>query len=202
MSIFFTQGSITVNIHNVGRIPFFNMEGPKYRISISRSLYQKVKADYPNVIIYPVDNDPIMAKKIAERKKANAEKESIAEKIVMDEKVVIEKVPVATEEVGVTKRVEISVDDKIDDIVKNLPVEDSPIIQPTKEDLIEIESTKATKVSSNKKRYTYLEAVALTKAQLKKILNEDRGFAPGSEFYGGYHDNHDVLVKYVLDSQE
>jgi len=206
MAIFFVSGSINVNVHNEGKVPFFNFIGPKYNFVISRSVYEKVRHDYPGVIIYPVNSDPIMAKKLADRqaeKKVSAElikpkspvelikpKSPVQETVKLEEKVIIE---------PITTKTEITVDEEIDRMLEDAPIEVEEIIQPTEEDWNEI---KANQEVPDFKRYTYAEAVALTKAQLKHILNVDRCFEPGTKYYGGYHDNHDILVKYVLDSQK
>jgi hypothetical protein len=46
------------------------------------------------------------------------------------------------------------------------------------------------------------ELEGMTKTQLKDILNKDREFEAGHEFYGNYHDTHQDLVRKVLSSQK
>ena len=82
----------------------------------------------------------------------------------------------------------------IEQALEELPDEEEEDLIITEEELIE----KAQEISGFT-IYTEDELLQLTKEQLKVILNEDR--EPGTEFYGRYHDNHDVLVKKVLESQ-
>jgi len=205
----------TVNIHNKGMIPWLNVMGPRYNISISWPLYNKLKED-PNIIMHFTNNDPVMNKILAERAQAKAEaaKPIVVEKVEVPEtkEEVIklgEQVPLeggmpepykeipALEEQKVlfeamTKNIDAEIEAKLAEVVE---VEDDVVVQPTEADLIEIEEHK------NFKRYTREELATKTKAQIKQILNVERGHTPGHKFYGGYHDNLPELIDYVLRSQ-
>lgn len=55
---------------------------------------------------------------------------------------------------------------------------------------------------SGMKKYERITLEGMTKAQLKHILNVERAFPPGHEYYGSHHDGHVALVEHVLNSQK
>jgi len=209
-------GFIKVNIHNTGRIPWLNIQGPRYNVSISPSIYRMLSED-PRVVIYPVDNDPIARAKIKEANDAKIAADAVkvedsvvtAAEVTIEEEVVEEitepdiiieegteeeYVPMDTyDDQPIMQILEPDQDDlAIDKALEDLPEED--------EDDFYTETETATETSGIL-AYSKDELLQLTKEQLKVILNKDRGFEPGTEFYGRYHDNHDVLVTKVLNSQ-
>ena len=219
------DGLATVNIHNTGLIPWLNIVGPKYNISISWNLYNMLKAD-PTVSVYLVNEDPVMKKMIQEKEAAKTVKltQEPAPVVVEEKKVeevtevkeaievfkVGEQIPLEGGEVepyaeiaGLEEQQKLfdamisNIDKEIEDKLAEVEevVEEDDVIQPTEEDLIEINE------HLSFKRYTAEELQLLTKAQLKEILNVERGFKPGDACYGGYHDNHSELVEFVLKSQ-
>jgi hypothetical protein len=231
------NGFVKVNIHNEGRIPWLNIQGPRYNISVSATIYRLLRED-GRVVVHPVDNDPVMRAKEAAKKEeqvvvqdevvvqatvdvepeiveeevAEPEiQEEIVEEEVLDEvtepdviieeeeEEVVEEItpePEIREEQPIMQILEPDEEDlAIEQALEELPEEEEENIVITEEELIE----EAQEIS-NFTVYTEDELLQLTKEQLKVILNEDRGFEPGTEFYGRYHDNHDVLVEKVLNS--
>ena len=61
------NGFVKVNIHNEGRIPWLNIQGPRYNISVSATIYRLLRED-GRVVVHPVDNDPVMRAKKQLRK--------------------------------------------------------------------------------------------------------------------------------------
>jgi hypothetical protein len=225
---------VRVNIHNEGKVPWLNIQGPRYGINISSTIYRILKED-PRVMVYPADNDPVMAARLQEQTK------KVEEVVVTDAVEVVVKVQ---EEVQVEEIVEVSNEEDIieieadvvieeledetieevieEEIVEEFEYQEQPIMQilepdeedraidealegysDEEEDLIISEEEILEEVAeiSGVVVYTEDELLLMTKEQLKVILNENRGFEPGTEFYGRYHDNHDVLVAKVLNSQ-
>ena len=89
------DGLATVNIHNTGLIPWLNIVGPKYNISISWNLYNMLKAD-PTVSVYLVNEDPVMKKMIQEKEAAKTVKlTQEPAPVVVEEKKVEEAAPAA-----------------------------------------------------------------------------------------------------------
>lgn len=230
------NGFVKVNIHNEGRIPWLNIQGPRYNISVSATIYRLLRED-GRVVVHPVDNDPVMRAKEAAKKEeqvvvqdevvvqATPEPEIIEEEVIepeVQEEIVEEEVldevaqpdviieedeeevdeeitpePEIQEEQPIMQILEPDEEDlAIEQALEELPDEEEENIVITEEELIE----EAQEISGFT-IYTEDELLQLTKEQLKVILNEDREFEPGTEFYGRYHDNHDVLVAKVLNSQ-
>ena len=212
-------GFVKVNIHNEGRIPWLNIQGPRYNISISSTIYRMLKDD-TRVIVYPVDNDPVMRAKQAAsvqpaKEKVVAVVEPVVEEVVVEDVVevepdiVVEEIEgeVSVEEVVETPEyVEPAIMQILEPDVSDLAIEaalegyndeDEELVEAISEEEILEEAETVSGIYS----YSEDELLQLTKEQLKVILNEDRGFEPGTEFYGRYHDNHDVLVAKVLNSQ-
>ena len=210
---------VKVNIHNEGRIPWLNIQGPRYNISISSTIYRMLKDD-TRVIVYPVDNDPVMRAKQAAsvqpaKEKVVAVVEPVVEEVVVENAVevepdiVVEEIEgeVSVEEVVETPEyVEPAIMQILEPDVRDLAIEaalegyndeDEELVEAISEEEILEEAETVSGIYS----YSEDELLQLTKEQLKVILNEDRGFEPGTEFYGRYHDNHDVLVEKVLNSQ-
>ena len=210
---------VKVNIHNEGRIPWLNIQGPRYNISISSTIYRMLKDD-TRVIVYPVDNDPVMRAKQAAsvqpaKEKVVAVVEPVVEEVVVENAVevepdiVVEEIEgeVSVEEVVETPEyVEPAIMQILEPDVSDLAIEaalegyndeDEELVEAISEEEILEEAETVSGIYS----YSEDELLQLTKEQLKVILNEDRGFEPGTEFYGRYHDNHDVLVAKVLNSQ-
>ena len=210
---------VKVNIHNEGRIPWLNIQGPRYNISISSTIYRMLKDD-TRVIVYPVDNDPVMRAKQAAsvqpaKEKVVAVVEPVVEEVVVEDVVevepdiVVEEIEgeVSVEEVVETPEyVEPAIMQILEPDVSDLAIEaalegyndeDEELVEAISEEEILEEAETVSGIYS----YSEDELLQLTKEQLKVILNEDRGFEPGTEFYGRYHDNHDVLVAKVLNSQ-
>ena len=210
---------VKVNIHNEGRIPWLNIQGPRYNISISSTIYRMLKDD-TRVIVYPVDNDPVMRAKQAAsvqpaKEKVVAVVEPVVEEVVVENAVevepdiVVEEIEgeVSVEEVVETPEyVEPAIMQILEPDVGDLAIEaalegyndeDEELVEAISEEEILEEAETVSGIYS----YSEDELLQLTKEQLKVILNEDRGFEPGTEFYGRYHDNHDVLVEKVLNSQ-
>jgi len=195
-----------VNIHNKGLIPFLNMVGPIYNIGISWPLYNRLKDD-PTVIIYPVSDDPYLEKLRAERE---IQKKKELMKVVEEKTVIKEVFEVSKEEVLITEKKEVNeeievvtekeevldIDLEIDMKLAEVELEeDTEVVHPTEEDLIEIQE------HLSFKRYTYDDLKEKTKAQLKYILNIERSIEPGTKYYGGYHDTHPELIEFVLKTQ-
>lgn len=203
------MSNIKVNIHNEGKIPWLNIQGPRYNISISSPIYGMLRND-PRVIMYPAEDDPIMRDKLAEKERLAAieEKVVVVDKVVVEEEIVlpkeeevVEEVPTEIEEefpqVQIIKDFKTTDDDLlIDEALNALPEEDEEEFGDEEFDDLPFENEIVKEV------YTNEELLELTKENLKTILNDDRGHQPGTEFYGRYHDNHGVLVQKVLDSQE
>jgi hypothetical protein len=213
----------TVNIHNKGLIPWLNMIGPKYNISISWALYNRLKED-PAIVIYLVNEDPVMAKMMVDRETAKnpVKKEEplkVVEEVKIEEKIEIVKeaavkigqqiplegghvepyqeIPALDEQKAlfdptIASNLDKEIEEKLLEVDES---EEDDVVQPTEEDLVEIQE------HLTFKRYSSDELMLFTKARLKNILNVERGFKPGDAYYGGYHDNHPELVEFVLKSQ-
>jgi len=195
------MGLVRVNIHYKGKIPWLNIQGPRYNIGLSPSIYKLLKED-PRVSIYPIDNDPIMKAKKAATVAPKVEPVEVIKEVI-EEEVLVEGEVVIDEEI-LEETVEEYVEPNLDDIEVtdedlaieaalddyDEEIEDEVSILP---ELIEKAATHA--------EYTKAELEVMTKADMKSILNNDRGFEPATDFYGRYHDNHDVLLQKVLDSQ-
>lgn len=213
------MGLVRVNIHYNGKIPWLNIQGPRYDIGLSPSIYNLLKDD-PRIQIHPTNNDPIMkAKKAAEAEALRATQpvvETVVDEVVVEDEVVIieeeetliegelvpefvEEEPVVDEEVRPEPVIETELstteeDLAIEEALRDYDEEEEDIVL-YEEEIIEAEEL------ANFVRYEEHELLEMTKAAMKSILNDERGFEPGNEFYGRYHDNHDVLIAKVLDSQ-
>lgn len=266
------MGLIRVNIHYTGKIPWLNIQGPRYDIGLSASIYRLLSND-PRISVYPVDNDPVMAAMKAAKKAAEVvvpeiepeeevnsideieinvenahiinipkltkketseepiEEEVVTEDIVVEfpdtepmttneepeevieEEIQIEGETVTAEEVQALDEVAPEVefveptlptadytaeDMAIEAELENEPEEDDDDDIIFSDDRV-LEIVQA--YSAGFPRYEKADLLEKTKAELKAILNDEREFAPATEFYGRYHDNHDVLLQKILDSQ-
>jgi hypothetical protein len=212
-----SNGFIRVNIHNKGRIPWLNIQGPRYNISVSATIYRMLRED-ARVIVHPVDNDPVMEAKAKKESEPIITKTTVQPEVKLEEEtlipepetedvdVIIEEnedlieeheEPVSYEEQPIMQILEPDEDDlAIDQALEDFPEDEEEDLIITEDELgEEIQEILTVTI------YTEDELLQLTKEQLKVILNKDRGFEPGTEFYGRYHDNHDVLVSKVLNSQ-
>ncbi len=202
-------GLVAVNIHTKGRIPWLNLMGPRYNINISNAIYQLLVSD-PRVEIYRVENDPTV--KPGQKEPVQEEKPAVKTSVLkVDDSVKIEKVEkpetivepvkeVKKEEIVVTtflkeekKEKELDpINEEIETKLAELPEE------PELEFKIPEEEKDGTVVVSYKKE----DLEPMTKAQLKRILNIERGFEPGHQYYGSHHDGKEALIEYVLESQK
>lgn len=178
---------VNVNIHNTGLIPILGRKGPIWNMGMSNSLYRRLKA-IPGIEIFTVQEDRVRS---ITQKKVEVKKEAPAPEVVKEEIVI-------TPEEEVIK-VEVEADDfdkLIESQLEEIPEEEAPDIVLNEQDLKEI-AEKATI-----KKYTATVLADKTKAEIKSILNDERGYQPGEKYYGRYKDTHPVLVKKVLDSQK
>jgi hypothetical protein len=190
-------GYVQVNIYNKNRIliPLLGRRDAVIKnLGIGANLYKKLK-QVPGIEIYTVQEDAQRIKNLQTQEvKASVAVEStikLEEKIEIKEEVqVIEKV---IEEVQL---VEENLDALIEEKLEELPEEEVEDIILTQEDFEEIAE------QNSIKKYEKSVLEGMTKAQLKEILNVERGFEPGHKYYGGYHDTQPTLVGYVLNSQK
>jgi hypothetical protein len=178
---------VYVNIHNKDIIPFLRRRGPVYGMGMSVQLYNRLR-EIPGVEIYTIQQD--------EERKIAAQIKKVTEEVIAPKPqttVRLEPKVVPVVQTVITKdETDLLIDAKLNQLPEDR--EDDIVLNET--DFAEI----AEKASIKKYEPSVLKEK--TKAQLKQILNVERGFEPGHKYYGGYHDNHDVLMKYVLDSQK
>jgi hypothetical protein len=219
-------GLVAVNIHTKGRIPWLNLMGPRYNITISNAIYQLLAAD-PRVEIYRVDMDPKLkpgqVPTQATSQAAPTPKESTikVEDTVKIEKVEEKKVEPIKEEVKVEQVLPTPkplVDDNIvistsvdpDKKEEEVKIQMDPIDEEIETKLAELpeEPELEFKIPEEEKDGTLMvtykkeDLEPMTKAQLKRILNVERGFEPGHQYYGSHHDGKEALISYVLESQK
>jgi hypothetical protein len=174
---------VHVNIHNKDIIPFLRRRGPIYGMGMSVQLYNRLR-EIPGVEIYTVQQDE-------ERKIADQIKKVTSN--VSDENIWLKPQATPTVQTVVAKdETDLLIDAKLNQLPEDK--EDDIVLNET--DFVEI----AEKGSIKKYELSVLNEK--TKAQLKNILNVERGFEPGHKYYGGYHDTREALLKYVLDSQK
>jgi len=207
-------GLIAVNIHTKGRIPWLNLMGPRYNINISNAIYQLLVSD-PRVEIYRVENDP----KIKQGQKEQVKEEkpvvtATTSTLKVDDSVKIEKVAepekveTIVEQIKETKKEEVVVTTFVDD--KEQKEEIDPIDEEIETKLAELpeEPELEFKIPEEEKDGTVMvmykkeDLEPMTKSQLKRILNIERGFEPGHQYYGSHHDGKEALIEYVLESQK
>jgi hypothetical protein len=215
---------IRVNIHNTGRIPILNIPGPKYNMTISLGIYRLLRR-HPAVIMRTVEEDEILAKQNAPIQKVDPKisKLTLEDAIKIVEKST-EKQPLTTQELSETLKVDIKKTDNMQ-ALERLKIEDS-YTQPQKEvTKTELDLAIDARISelpeepeddfnlaqsfgnseiakSVVRKYKQRDLKLMNKADLKKILNVERGYKIGDKYYGGYHDGHTALVKFILESQE
>jgi len=177
-------GYVYVNIHNKEIIPFLRRRGPIYGMGMGIPLYNRLK-EIPGIEIYTVEEDE--QRKLAAQIKPTVQKETAIATTKTEPKVVT---------VIKTEVVKDETDLLIDAKLQELPEDKENDIVLNEEDFVEIAEKAAIK------KYELSVLKEKTKAQLKHILNVERGFEPGHKYYGGYHDTHESLVKYILDSQK
>lgn len=216
------MGLIRVNIHHTGKIPWLNIQGPRYDIGLSPSIYRLLKND-PRIQVFPVDADPVMeakraAKKAAKLAKLEPEVEieddviepEVEPEVEIEEEIQIEGIIVDTEDELIED--DECVEEYVEPQLNNLEVTDEDIaielaaenFDDENDDEIEFTEEEVLKEAEELVgfvKYNNSELIDMTKADMKIVLNEDRGFEPATEFYGRYHDNHDVLLQKILDSQ-
>jgi len=218
---------IKVNIHTKGNIPWINKIGPLYGWELSPALFRLLSQDR-RVEIYLVEDDPKkpLVKKVVEVKVEPEEdlfyvepekiKEETKEELPSVEKQWIpeEKVnealaePIKPVEVIVAEKEEFKLpnfleetiateDDKIDEAIA-AALEELPEID---DDELEFDEYKEDEIINyeSSRIYTSEELANMTKADMKEILKE-RGHI-NDEYTGRYHDNVDVLIRKVLETQ-
>jgi uncharacterized glyoxalase superfamily metalloenzyme YdcJ len=223
-------GYVQVNIYNKNRIliPLLGRRDAVIKnLGIGANLYKKLK-QVPGIEIYTVQEDAQRIKnlqaqqavanvavesnitleakievqeevqvfEVQEEIKAELTVEGHAEVTVIDEVQIIEEV---IDEQPIIEEVQLqqeNLDALIEEKLEELPEEEVEDIILTQEDFEEIAE------QNSIKKYEKSVLEGMTKAQLKEILNVERGFEPGHKYYGGYHDTQSTLVGYVLNSQK
>jgi hypothetical protein len=197
-------GYVQVNIYNKDRIliPLLGRRDAVIKnLGIGAKIYNKLK-QVPGIEIYTVQEDAQRIKNLqAQQAVASVtvqSKVSVEEKVEIKEEVqVIE--PVIEEQPAVEEVIQLAeenLDALIEEKLEKLPEEEVEDIVLTQEDFEEIAE------QNSIKKYEKSVLEGMTKAQLKEILNVERGFEPGHKYYGGYHDTQPTLVGYVLNSQK
>jgi hypothetical protein len=196
-------GYVQVNIYNKNRIliPLLGRRDAVIKnLGIGAKLYNKLK-QVPGIEIYTVQEDAQRIRNLQAQQAlasvAVQSKVSVEEKVEIKEEVqviepVIEEQPII-EEVQLQQE---NLDALIEEKLEELPEEEVEDIILTQEDFEEIAE------QNSIKKYEKSVLEGMTKAQLKQILNVERGFEPGHKYYGGYHDTQSTLVGYVLNSQK
>jgi hypothetical protein len=196
-------GFVRVNIHNQGTIPWLGLNGPLYNYDISQSLFDILR-NTPGVLIKTVDQEnkeqaekAEAARKAAEeaKRKAEIEKEATEEANAIMEKTASDGLSVS-DDVKVAQAVADSDPDKdffekVEDQINALPDQKSEIAE------------KVVAPTEGFKKYTEHDMDKMTTDQMRKILNEERGFSdPDSPYHGRYHDTIDGLKKKIRASQK
>jgi hypothetical protein len=186
------NGYFTIVIYNRSRmvIPMLGRRDEKIVMSVGVGLYRTLKG-IPGIQVYTLEEDN---KRLAESRVQQYQ----AAPEVKSQPVVSEKV-VVSDTVSVVKpaTVEYSEEDSlIEKKLNELPEDEEESIVLNEADFEEIAER------ASIKKYEKSVLSTMTKAQLKNILNVERGFAPGHKYYGGYHDTQPTLVGYVLNSQK
>jgi ribosomal protein L18 len=217
-------GYITVNIYNKNKmlIPILGRRDAVIRnMTISERIYNKIK-EFPGIEVYTIAEDKVRLSNIQSQKQIKV----VVDEVQPQEEVVVQHLEAeikselvveghaefkAVKEVAVEVAVESEVvveghaeltlnqenlDALIEEKLEQLPEDEFEDIVLTEEDFEEIAE------HNSIKRYEQSVLEGMTKAQLKDILNVERGFEPGHKYYGGYHDTHVALVQYVLNSQK
>jgi len=196
-------GYVQVNIYNKNRIliPLLGRRDAVIKnLGIGAKLYNKLK-QVPGIEIYTVQEDAQRIRNLQAQQAlasvAVQSKVSVEEKVEIKEEVqviepVIDEQPII-EEVQLQQE---NLDALIEEKLEELPEEEVEDIVLTQEDFEEIAE------QNSIKKYEKSVLEGMTKAQLKEILNVERGFEPGHKYYGGYHDTQPTLVGYVLNSQK
>lgn len=187
------MADVYVNILNEGRIPWLRKDGPLFGYKVGPGTYEILRRD-PRVelvrIYHPSEAEAAKAKYLESKK----EKETIIltevppmveGKVVplVDEYTPTETVTILTEPVEET-----SEDLEIDSILES--VVEEPKFK------VNINNKETEKVKS----YTEEELNVMTKAQMKAILRDERGYTEGP-YAGKYHDTLEMLKRKVLSTQ-
>jgi hypothetical protein len=185
-----SPGMIRVNIHTVGRIPWINIVGPKYDVSISPTIYRLLKRD-SRIDIRTVEEDEAANVKIETPVvEQTAKSEKPVETIKVEDNITITKIE---EPKNIVKEVEDALlDAEIEKRLNELPVEDPFTIR------MDTEETKKV----NLKKYSNKQLDKLTREQMFQILF-DRGHTGDEDpMKPKYHDTKPMLVKKVKDTQK
>jgi len=206
-----SMGLIAVNIHNVGMIPWLNIRGPRYKITVSAAIYRLMQND-PRIKIYPIEADPIMrqleadaaAKQSAEEQANLVVADAVVEEPKKMEEVEVNEIPISDDQTTIKDVAEvvenpegIDFDEAIEAALDELPEEPLENIQPKEEEI-----EKEMLLTDDFPTYMREELIDITKVRLKEILNVERRFPKGHKYYGGYQDKRDQLIEFIMESQE
>ena len=204
---------IKVNILSSGRIPWMNIPGPKYGISISKRLYTLLSND-PRVKIElatestakPVSNeslsvsDEIVIKKVEtvdEKVVTDEVAESVDEVVDESEEVIAiepeSAVDTLTEGLSEEELLDNEIEANLGDFTESFP---DTTAEALKEDVVEGDEI----VSVDFKVYTEEELWEKSKEELKQILSVERSCTSG-ENAPKYADNKTVLIEKIMRTQ-
>jgi hypothetical protein len=216
-------GHIAVNIHNVGRIPVLNIPGPRYNINLSVGVYNLLRKN-PRIEMYPIEEDPKMPLKNATAPLPKIAEPVKVENVRIEDGIRIKKEKLSVEEL--TKELRVSTEEiKHSEVLEKLKIEEAFVPKQSDEPKTDIDAAidariselpeepeddfnlaqsfgSSEQVKSVVRKYKQKDLKLMNKADLKKILNVERGYKIGDKYYGGYHDGHTALVRFILESQE
>lgn len=191
------NGLVRVNILVDGRIPWLNMPGPQFNMSISKALFNtlindpRIKLEVlqfsdPKIVLkrYGFEEEKICVK---EEVKIEDKKEFIETKV--DEDIVTEEAPIIVDEEKFIEE-----NNEIDDIIAaNLKASSTD----NSDDFI-VDYTAAPVIEDEKIIYSEKQLSIMIKSQLRDILNSR---VISEDFKPKYHDSLDELRSKVLKTQ-
>jgi hypothetical protein len=191
-------GMVRVNIHNTGKIPWLNILGPKYDVSISISIFRLLKRD-PRIIVRTIEEDEALGFKIPDSQTEEIKKEVVKE--------TVETTAVAE---PTNERVIIEDSVKITPIVKNVDVEDALLDAEIEKRINELPDQDAFKITMdqeeskivNLKKYSNKQLDKMTREQMFQVLFDRGHTAEEDPMKPKYHDTKPMLIKKVKDTQK
>jgi hypothetical protein len=195
---------LQVNIYNRKKllIKFLGRNDVFISMGMNSNLFERIRESNPEIEIYTSEEDPYRGNpNIAFGSKTSQQEKTQENQPTSNQ---VAEPTFRTDAIITSKETEFK-PDSIDEMIEKKLLEsneDTNIPSPGEKITLTDQEIRDIADLKGMRKYEKELLERMSKTELKKILNVERGFTQGHPHYGGYHDKHPDLVRYVIESQE